>query len=230
MSEYSTGTGTGSPLTFKGSSYVTYETPQMKKTLSKSRSSVSSLSDDSTVNVTVSKKSSSLIASDKKSSSRHVRKSDARKPSDWRVDIRIPQTQDSPLSMPTEGGIENGNSEVLDSGENSSSSVGSSTKRALIKRMYEDQVHKSSTRRFGSRVFPIQDVDDSDVADVDSGAHVDPLQDGDDSDTADAYSRVTEEVDDNGADFEDLSRISLQLIQIEKQQSNLMDLLQVFCY
>lgn len=194
-----------SSLVSKSSSYVGSETPQLKKTLFKSRSSMSSLSDDSSL--TVAKNTSPQIPIDKKSRSRPARKSDARKPSNWKVDIRVPQeASDSPSAMPAEVSFERRNSEVVDSSEYNSSNIGSSTKTEFIKRMYEEQVHKSSTRRSGSRVVPLQDVDDSDQSDV-----------------VDA-----EEVDDNSAEFEDLSRISKQLIQIEKQQSNLMELLQTF--
>ncbi|KAL8137710.1 hypothetical protein V2J09_003711 [Rumex salicifolius] len=199
-------TVTGSSTVSKSLSYVGSETPQLKKTLFKSRSSMSSLSDDSSS--TVAKKTSPQIRSDRSSSSRPARKSDARKLSDWRVDIRVPQAPDSPSSIHAEVGFEHKNSEVQHSGEYDSSDTRSSTKGEFIKRMYEEQVHKSSTKRFGSRVVPLQDVDYSDVVEVNC--------------------KIAEEIDDNTAEIEDLSQITKQLIQIEKQQSNLMELLQTF--
>lgn len=110
-------TVTGPPPTFHSSGDASSETPQLKKSMSNSRSSsVSSLSDDSTI--AVAKKESLQIASRKKS---HLRKSDARKPLDWKV------AEDTPSTTSAGVGFEQRNSESVDMVENSSGVIGSST-------------------------------------------------------------------------------------------------------
>ncbi|XP_044493577.1 TORTIFOLIA1-like protein 4 isoform X2 [Mangifera indica] len=80
------------------------------------------------------------------------------------------------------------------------------TKRVLFSKIHSDKVCKFSSFRSGSRVVPCPDDENSDFV----------------------ASNGTEEVCDDPKDAEDLSLIRQQLLQIENQQSSLLDLLQRF--
>ncbi|KAK9276840.1 hypothetical protein L1049_006377 [Liquidambar formosana] len=82
------------------------------------------------------------------------------------------------------------------------------TKRVLFGKICDEKVHKFGGLRAWSRVVPFHENDNSESAVVDSNAIVE------------AYG--------NHKDFEDLSLIHKQLVQIENQQSSLLDLLQRF--
>lgn len=82
------------------------------------------------------------------------------------------------------------------------------TKRALFIKSSDDKVHKSCGLRSESRVTPcFEETQKSTV-----------------------ISNVTGDMHKKGREWEDLSLIRNQLVQIEKQQSSLLDLLQVFVF
>lgn len=72
----------------------------------------------------------------------------------------------------------------------------------------EERVHKFGDLRSGTRVVPFVEEDEAERLGFGGGAN--------------------EEVGENNADVEDISLIRKHLLQIERQQSNLMDLLQRF--
>ncbi|KAL8161562.1 hypothetical protein V2J09_013051 [Rumex salicifolius] len=173
-----------------GSGDSSSETPHLDKSLSKSRSSVSSLSDDSTVQT----------ASGKKSSSHRIRKSHVRKPLDSKFDVWGAQDEDN---IHVRDGFEQRKLDPVDYVKNSSGTVESSSQKTFNNSLYEDVGHNPVTRRFGSRVVTSQGFHDS--QDIDGRT-----------------------IDGNSEDIEDISVIRNQLIQIERQQANLMKLVQTF--
>lgn len=81
------------------------------------------------------------------------------------------------------------------------------TRRALFQKSSDNKVHKFGGSRAGSRVAPYHEES---------------------SESTVVVSNVTDNIHKNHRECEDLSQIRSQLIQIEKQQSNLFDLLQKF--
>ncbi|PRQ16039.1 putative MT-associated protein TORTIFOLIA1/SPIRAL2 [Rosa chinensis] len=81
------------------------------------------------------------------------------------------------------------------------------TKRALFQKSSDNKVHKFGGSRAGSRVAPYHEES---------------------SESTVVVSSATPDIHKNHGECEDLSLIRSQLIQIEKQQSNLFDLLQKF--
>jgi len=83
--------------------------------------------------------------------------------------------------------------------------------RADVKRVFGNKMSDEKIRKFGG-----------------SKARVVPCYDDDDLETDVTVNNVNE-VCESPQDVEDLSLIRDQLVQIENQQSNLLDLLQVYC-
>lgn len=145
-----------------------------------------------------------------KSSNRNVspvlRKVDNKKPSDWKVEIAISR---STLSKGSGGDdLKERNENIPRRKSNEIYGVSKSeTKRALFSKNSDENLPKPSGFRTGSRVvpFPEERSDFTHVA----------------SNTAEDHHR-------NHKDCEDLSLIRSQLVQIEQQQTSLLDLLQRF--
>lgn len=144
-----------------------------------------------------------------KSSNRNVspvlRKGDHKKASDWKVEIAISR---STLSKGTGGDdLRERNENIPQRKSNEINGVSKpETKRALFSKSSDENLPKPSGFRYGSRVVPCPE-ERSDFTLVASN-------------TAEDHHR-------NNKDCEDLSSIRNQLVQIEQQQSSLLDLLQV---
>ncbi|GFY88376.1 ARM repeat superfamily protein [Actinidia rufa] len=142
-----------------------------------------------------------------KSSDKKPSKLDFRKKSDWNVEIAVPQP--SSLQVVCEDDLKHMNIGVVGSGVNGSSrNLRSETKRVLFTKTSDEKLHKFGGLRSGSRVVPFHENDNCDSIVVQRGA--------------------TEDVDINQKEVEDLNLIQKQLVQIENQQSSLLDLLQWF--
>ncbi|GAV74378.1 LOW QUALITY PROTEIN: hypothetical protein CFOL_v3_17858, partial [Cephalotus follicularis] len=123
-----------------------------------------------------------------------------RKSVDWKVEIAVPNA----------GNLTGvcGN-DLNERGENiiETAYKRPETKRELFGKNFEDKMHKFGGLRSGSRVAP---------------CYAESLQ------STILVSNATENIHENHKESEDLSLIRNQLVQIEKQQSNLLDLLQRF--
>ncbi|KAF8399363.1 hypothetical protein HHK36_015228 [Tetracentron sinense] len=143
-------------------------------------------------------KRSSMKGSDRKLSSGLFHKLDCKKPSDWNIKISGPQDD-----------LKGRDERTLESGENESNRrLRPETKRVLFNKNSDDKTHKFGGLRSGSRVVPFHDKDSSEFTSV--------------------VSNATEDLYGNHKKSEDLSLIRNQLVQIENQQSSLLDLLQRF--
>lgn len=175
-----------------------FETPQRRKSLSKSRSSLSddsSITDSSSVSKSsfdigfetaraqkpMSKGRSSLPLKthDKKSSA--YQNAEPRNSSDWKIEVALPPP------APSENVV------LKDD----------------VKKVSEERLPKGSALKSGSRVVPLVEEDEPQGLDVIGGGN--------------------QEVGESNAESEDLTLIRKQLVQIERQQSDLLALIQVFC-
>lgn len=180
-----------------------YKTPKPKKTVPTNRSPPSN---DSIV--TPPKRESPPKSNDRNSSAAMIRKVDHKKPSGWKIEVAVPNSLS--LKVACEDDIKRSDFERLESGENENSGNSKpETKRVLFGKIRDEKVHKFGGLRSGSRVVPFQDDQDADLGDV--------------------VSNTVEEVDENSKEAEEVSLIREQLLQIENQQSNLLELLQVCC-
>ncbi|PIA62328.1 hypothetical protein AQUCO_00200372v1 [Aquilegia coerulea] len=127
------------------------------------------------------------------------RKLDRKKPANLKVDISVPHT------IPASQNRDLRDLECGEDGDNRCHKP--ETRRALFNRNGDDKVHKYAGKS-GSRVVPIQ-VEECLESTV-------------------VASNNTENLNGNQQNSEDLSMIKRQLIQIENQQSSLLDLLQRF--
>lgn len=127
-------------------------------------------------------------------------KADQKKPSDWKVEISIPSSLS--IGSGDDDPREGRNDKILDRsiGETYGASK-PETRRALFSRNSDEKVNKLGSFRSGSRVAPFNDEI--------------------------SESNSIQDLHKNHKDCEDLSSIRNQLVQIEKQQSSLLDLLQV---
>lgn len=146
------------------------------------------------------RKRSPLQSNDKKIDPQIFRKLDCKRSSDWKVEIAVPN-----VSGPSE--VDYGErDENVPEGRNTEKNRLSKpeTKRSLFSKNSDDKLHKFGGYKNGSRVVPChEEIPESTVA-----------------------SNVTD-FHGNRKESEDLSLIRNQLFQIEKQQSSLLDLLQV---
>lgn len=190
------------PSISKSSNNDAFKTPKPKKTVPTNRSPPSN---DSFV--TPSKKESPPKSNDRNSSAAMHRKVDHKKPSDWKIEVAVPNSLS--LKVACEDGIKRSDFDRLESGENENSvNSKSETKRVLFGKIRDEKVHKFGGLRSGSRVVPFQDDEDADLGD--------------------RVNNINEEIFENSKDDEDMSLIREQLLQIENQQSNLFELLQKF--
>lgn len=137
--------------------------------------------------------------SDKKIGPAMFRKLDRKKPTNQKVDIGTPVTVVSGYSKDMDEKVFNKDEEI-----NRFTKL--ETRRALFTKKSEENVLKFDGSRAGSRVVPYHD----EVSGFTTVA-----------------SNVTEDLYRNQKECEDLSLIRKQLLQIENQQSSLLDLLQV---
>ncbi|KAA8529501.1 hypothetical protein F0562_033700 [Nyssa sinensis] len=196
------GNGGCSPLVSKSSHNEGFETPQLKKTLPTNRL----LSSDNSF-ATMAPKRSPLKISDKNPGTAIFRKLDCKKRSDWNAKIALPQS--TSLKMACEDDVKNRYTEVSKSEENEScKNFKPETKCVLSNKTCDEKLHNFASLRSGSRVVPFPENDNCELDVVNNNA--------------------TEEVYGNHEEVEDLSLIREQLVQIENQQSSLLDLLQRF--
>ncbi|MBA0851053.1 hypothetical protein Goshw_012213 [Gossypium schwendimanii] len=129
-----------------------------------------------------------------------TQETNGKKPLDWRVDFA------SPLAATMPGARENGFKERRNN-ENARSAKSEIRRSLFSNKNSDDKTHKISGSKSGSRVAPCQEeIPESTVV----------------------VSNASENLSSNHKDCEDLSLIRTQLVQIEKQQSSLLDLLQRF--
>lgn len=197
------GAGGCFPPASKISCDVGFETPQPKKIIpTRSPPSDNSL-------VTTARKRSPLQSSNNgKSTTAMFRKLDCKKPSDWKVEVAVPHPSSSKVAC--EDDLKRRYLLVSDSEENGN--CGDSrpeTNRVLFSKISNEKMHKFGCLRSGSRIVPFHENNNSESAVVDSNA-------------------TEEEIYENQKDIEDLSLIRKQLIQIENQQSSMLNLLQRF--
>ncbi|XP_019076160.1 TORTIFOLIA1-like protein 4 isoform X2 [Vitis vinifera] len=197
------GAGGCFPPASKISCDVGFETPQPKKIIpTRSPPSDNSL-------VTTARKRSPLQSSNNgKSTTAMFRKLDCKKPSDWKVEVAVPHPSSSKVAC--EDDLKRRYLVVSDSEENGN--CGDSrpeTNRVLFSKISNEKMHKFGCLRSGSRIVPFHENNNSESAVVDSNA-------------------TEEEIYENQKDIEDLSLIRKQLIQIENQQSSMLNLLQVY--
>ncbi|XP_016647023.1 PREDICTED: uncharacterized protein LOC103321477 [Prunus mume] len=200
QSRSSTDNGFGGcfPPISKSSDDSSFRTPQPKKTVPTTNRSPPS---DGSL-VTTAKK-----GNERKSETSLFSKQDHKKPSDWKIEIAMPNSPSSKLVH--KDGILRSDSGDPEAGKNEH--IGNNmpeTKRVLFSKIHDEKVHKFGGLKSGSRVVPFNEDEnfDSDVV----------------------VSNAAEEVYESQKDAEDLNLIREQLIQIENQQSSLLNLLQRF--
>lgn len=146
------------------------------------------------------KKRSPLKNSDRNTTPVITRKVERKKPSDWKVEIAVSNS----LSRGTGEDDPRAGNENIPDGSNGEiyRTLKPETRRALFSRNSDEKVQRFGGFRSGSRVVPCNEES--------------------------SESNVIQDVHKNHRDCEDLSLIRNQLVQIEKQQSSLLDLLQVY--
>ncbi|KAF2325392.1 hypothetical protein GH714_027388 [Hevea brasiliensis] len=190
--------GESSPSASDNSHEVGIKSPQPKKTVPANRSPPSDAS-----SVTTARKQYSVKTNNDNSKTAMCRKMDHRKSSTWKIEIALPQ------GTGCGDDIKRCNSGVFESGgDPNKEKCTPDTKLVLCSSVREDKQHKFGGLKSGSRVVPFNDDDNFYNKDVEAN-------------------NPNEEFFEN-KDIEDLSLIRDQLVQIENQQSNLLDLLQRF--
>ncbi|KAM7484295.1 hypothetical protein LguiA_000304 [Lonicera macranthoides] len=188
------------PTVAKGSHDVGLATPQPKKTISTSRSPPS-------VGSSTFEKRNPLKSSHRKSSVPMSNKVDSKKPSDWTIEIAAPRAPTSILAC--KDSVRSRNFVLPDFAESEScSDLNPETKCVLFDNVCAEKSYKFAGSRFGSRVVPYHGNDNYELDLADSNA--------------------MEDVYVSQKEVENLSLIQKQLLQIENQQSSLLNLLQRF--
>ena len=181
----------------KNSKDVGFRTPLSKKSVPAIRSPPSDAS-----SVTAAKKQSPARSNDHNSKTGMLHKLGHDRNSGWKIEIATPQGKVS-------GDDTKHGSEVLGSGQNEDGTNSMpETKCVLFSSIRDDKWNKLGGLKSGSRAVPFQEDESCYSKDVE-------------------VSSSTEDFYENHKDYEDLSLIREQLIQIENQQSSLLDLLQV---
>ncbi|ONI30616.1 hypothetical protein PRUPE_1G262400 [Prunus persica] len=186
------------PPISKSSDDSNFRTPQPKKTVPTTNRSPPS---DGSL-VTTAKK-----GNERKSETSLFSKQDHKKPSDWKIEIAMPNSPSSKLVRKDD--ILRSDSGDPEAGKNEH--IGNNmpeTKRVLFSKIHDEKVHKFGGLKSGSRVVPFNEDEnfDSDIV----------------------VSNAAEEAYESQKDAEDLNLIREQLLQIENQQSSLLNLLQRF--
>ncbi|KAL5722404.1 hypothetical protein ACHQM5_005928 [Ranunculus cassubicifolius] len=175
-------------------------TPQSRKV----RSPINRSSPTYRQSAAVSRERSPRKTGESKSTPALFRKLDRKKPANWKVEVAVPNTP--PSKTLYDNGIQERGKGVQENAENEDDRR--QTRRSLFNRSNDDKMHKFGGLRSGSRVVPLQ-VEDCLESTVVVNNNVEDLH-------------ATQK------NSEDLSLIRKQLIQIENQQSSLLDLLQRF--
>lgn len=178
-----------------------FKTPQPKKTVP---TNMTPPSEGSLVNTA--KKGILLKSNDRNSSKTSMCKLDHHKKSSvWNIEVAVPSSISSKVAREDDTG--KNSSMVQESGENEHIGNSVAEKKHVFDKTHEGKMHKFGGLKSGSRVVPFND-DENDSLDV-------------------VVSNAAEEVYESQKDAEDLSLIREQLLQIENQQSSLLNLLQV---
>lgn len=152
---------------------------------------------------TTAKTEISFKSNNRKSGASILCKSDDWKPSDCKVEIAVPRTSFSNVTCEVHNRTSDSKDAKLGEMENKVNCQ-PETKMVIFSKICDDKGYKCSGLKSGSKVVPYSDDEKSDFV---------PHNDIDEVD----YPK----------DPEDLSLIREQILQIEKQQSSLLDLLQV---
>lgn len=154
---------------------------------------------------TTARKRSPLKTSDNNKSPTVFQKLDRKKPANWEVEITVPNAPS--VNGVFEDAHKDGDENVPERRNNEKPKFSKpETKRTLFYKSSDDKGHKFGGCRSGSRVAPCHEENRQSTVVV---------------------SNVTEDIHKNHKECEDLSLIRNQLVQIEKQQTSLLDLLQV---
>lgn len=173
---------------------------QPKKTVPANRSPPSAVSSV----LSTMKRRSSLKNKDKNLSMGIPRELDHETFADLKLET--PESKSSALSQDREDNIKRCDFEVSKPSQNQDQGNSrAEIKRVVFSKMSDERVYKFGSLKSGSRVVPLYD----------------------DNPDSDFMVNNVNEVCENPQDVEDFSLIREQLIQIENQQSNLLDLLQV---
>ncbi|XP_044476243.1 TORTIFOLIA1-like protein 3 [Mangifera indica] len=141
----------------------------------------------------------------KKTSQEIFQKLEHKKPSNWKVEISVPG---SASLMDAEDDVMERDGNASERRKNEKTRPPKpDTKRALFNKSSDDRMHKFGGLRSGSRVVPCHEESRENTL---------------------VFSDNCENLQMNHKDCEDLSLIRNQLVQIENQQSSLLDLLQRF--
>ncbi|KAL5974285.1 hypothetical protein ACLOJK_030949 [Asimina triloba] len=190
------------PAGSRGSSNATSETPYLAKKRSPVRRSPPSSGTSATA-------TSKISLTDKRSSPPMFRRLDRKKPSNWKIEIAVPHAP--PVTVVCEDNVKNGEGQGvsgLDEGENVRSRPSlPESKCVLFDKNCDDKAPKSGGLRSSSRVVPVHEKESSDSTvgqnNIGEGLCLSHKE-------------------------SDLSLIRKQLVQIENQQTSLLDLLQRF--
>ncbi|KAF5746655.1 ARM repeat superfamily protein putative isoform 4 [Tripterygium wilfordii] len=175
------------------------KTPLQKKTIPTNRSPPS----DSFV--TTAKKSSPPFSTSRSSNATAIRELNHKKSSERKIEIT--GLHSLSLTAVCEENFKRHEDRILEPVDNANNeSSTTQTKQILFSKIHDDKMHKFGGLRSVSRVVPFNYNHCSDVV----------------------VSNDMEEIYSNKKDAEDLSLIREQLVQIENQQSSLLDLLQAF--
>ncbi|KAM6594191.1 hypothetical protein CsatA_001894 [Cannabis sativa] len=156
---------------------------------------------------TTARKKSYLKSEENKAKSGMFQKLDKKKPSNWNVNVAVPNGPSERGGIHGDDGKER-DGDVQDKRSNEKAKLSKpETKRALFYKSSDDKGHRFGGLRSGSRVAPFQE---------------------DSNDSTVVVSNATADIHKNHNESEDLTLIRHQLVQIEKQQSSLLDLLQRF--
>lgn len=192
------GSGDSSPPVSKHSQGAGFETPRPKKTVCSTRSPLSD-------NLLAAKKGSPLKTNNIKSNTSVFCKLDSKKPLDWKVEISVPDTPS--VKMAREGDNKREETIILESADTESTKTRVDKKCVHLSKSCDEKIHKFGALRSGSRVVPFNESDNSgSTGEIKNGTGTFGIS----------------------KDVEDLSVIRNQLLQIENQQSSLLDLLQRF--
>ncbi|CAI0386682.1 unnamed protein product [Linum tenue] len=214
LSRSSSGGDNGNGGCIRSSNNVGYKTPSSSRK-SFPPPSRSPPSDASPV-VTTAKKQSLVKSNDSNSRPAMFQKVDHRRPSpNWKIEVAV-----APQEKACEDDIKMQEPKVLKPVEEvKNGSLSPETKRVLFSssstRGGHDKLHKFGGFRSGSRVVPYDYDDEGDDGEMCYTKGV-------------GLNKPAEDLYENPKEMEDLSLIREQLVQIETQQSNLLDLLQRF--
>lgn len=186
----------------RSSSNDGFKTPRPMKTVPTNRSPPSAVS------VTCNKREGQQKSNNCNLRADMFSKLDHNKPSDCKIEVAEPNSSSSKAAY-GDSIKRSGISDFKSGEKEGSGNSRPESKCVLFNKISDEKVHKFGGSRYGSRVVPFQDDENLDL-----GVIV--------SDTVD-------EIYENNKDVEDLSLIREQLLQIENQQSSLLDLLQVCC-